>query len=66
MLAELLAVLLSPWESRGLDPSEALQRSRGLWLLGVAPAQGREGQEPGGAAVSSSAQVMDGSKVDLL
>lgn len=30
------------------------------------PPRGQEGQKPGGAAVSSSAQVMDGSKEDLL
>ena len=66
MLAEPLAVLFIPWKSQRLDLSKALQRSQGLQPLGVAPAQGQGGQEPGGAAVSSSAQVMDGSKMDLL
>lgn len=65
-LAEPLAVLLRPWESQRLDLSKASWRSWGLQPLSIAPAQGREGREPGGAAVSSSAQVMDGSKPDLL
>lgn len=44
----------------------AAQHSPSTGSGAAQPPRGWEGQQPVGAAVSSSAQVMDGSKADLL